>query len=90
MANPHVVKALVVDDNPLVRRIHRAMLSGFGFEVTEAKDGKPAVNSFLNGNEYDLVLIDNEMPEMNGVEVINYFGACNVPFSTLSGTKLLM
>ncbi|KAJ4768817.1 histidine kinase 2 [Rhynchospora pubera] len=46
------------------------MLVRLGCEVTEAEDGKVAVNYFVEGNEYDLVLMDKQMKEMNGVEAI--------------------
>ncbi|KAJ3704379.1 hypothetical protein LUZ61_008084 [Rhynchospora tenuis] len=46
------------------------MLVRLGVQVTEAEDGKVAVNYFVEGNEYDLVLMDKEMKEMNGVEAI--------------------
>ncbi|KAJ1691529.1 hypothetical protein LUZ63_015684 [Rhynchospora breviuscula] len=44
------------------------MLSRFGFEITEAEDGKKAIDQILDGNKYNLVLIDKEMPNMDGVE----------------------
>ncbi|KAJ4776325.1 hypothetical protein LUZ62_060582 [Rhynchospora pubera] len=68
MASSQVVKVLIVDDDVVTRRIYRTMLLRFGFEITEAGDGKSAVNQFLTGNEYDLILMDNDMPGMNGVE----------------------
>jgi response regulator of citrate/malate metabolism len=88
-----VVKVLVVDDEALIRRIHRAMLTGFGFEVTEIKDAKDAVNSFINQDEYDLVLMDNEMPEMDGVQVNcfstgNYCSNLNLIFNQIASKSL--
>ncbi|KAJ4775540.1 hypothetical protein LUZ62_015018 [Rhynchospora pubera] len=68
MASSQVVKVLIVDDDVVTRRIYRTMLLRFGFEITEAGDGKSAVSQFLIGNEYDLILMDNDMPGMNGVE----------------------
>ncbi|KAJ3686881.1 hypothetical protein LUZ61_016045 [Rhynchospora tenuis] len=68
MASSQVVKALIVDDNAMIRRIHMTMLFRFGFEITEVEDGKKAIDQFLDGNEYDLVLMDKEMPNMDGVE----------------------
>ncbi|KAJ1688380.1 hypothetical protein LUZ63_019770 [Rhynchospora breviuscula] len=70
MASGRVVKALVVDDKYLIRKIYGTMLVRLGFEVTEAEDGEVAVNYFVEGNEYDLVLMDKEMKVMNGVEAI--------------------
>ncbi|XP_078161851.1 two-component response regulator ORR41-like [Carex rostrata] len=67
MASPQVVKVLVADDESWIRGFYIRMLSAFGFEITEAEDGEAAVNYFLNGNEYDLILMDKKMPKMNGV-----------------------
>ncbi|XP_078161176.1 two-component response regulator ORR41-like [Carex rostrata] len=68
MASSQVVKVLVVDDESWIRGLYKRLLSPFGFEITEAEDGAAAVNHFLNGNEYDLILMDKQMPKMNGVE----------------------
>jgi CheY-like chemotaxis protein len=70
MANAQILKALVVDDNFMIRGIYRRMLVPKGFEVTEAENGKIAVDYFHDGNEYDLVLMDKEMPVMDGVKVV--------------------
>ncbi|KAJ4789506.1 Chemotaxis protein CheY [Rhynchospora pubera] len=70
MASFQVVKVLIVDDDIITRRIYKTMLSRFGFEIIEAEDAKKAINQILDGNEYDLVLIDKEMSNMDGVEAI--------------------
>ncbi|KAL0442465.1 UNVERIFIED_CONTAM: Two-component response regulator 24 [Sesamum latifolium] len=60
--------ALVVDDDPLVRRIHGMLLARYGLETEGAENGKEAVDLFLAGKTFDLVLMDMEMPVMDGLQ----------------------
>ncbi|KAF3341197.1 Two-component response regulator ARR22 [Carex littledalei] len=69
MATAQVVKVLIVDDDSVIRGVHKMLLARFaGFQITEAENGKVAVDHFSDGNEFDLVLMDKEMPEMDGVK----------------------
>ncbi|KAJ1692435.1 hypothetical protein LUZ63_009133 [Rhynchospora breviuscula] len=86
MASSQVVKVLIVDDDVLTRRIYRTMLFRFGFEITEAGDGKSAVNQFLTGNEYDLILMDNDMPSMDGVEATRTLRGMGIPAKIIAIT----
>lgn len=58
------MKILIVDDNKDLRNIFKIMLKEY--DVEEAENGLKAVN-LLSGNEYDLVLMDILMPEMDGI-----------------------
>lgn len=63
---------LIVDDSPLVRRLISTMLTKEGFQYVEmAENGKDAI-AFLTEKKTDLILLDYNMPEMNGEEVLNY------------------
>ncbi|KAJ4776338.1 response regulator 24 [Rhynchospora pubera] len=62
------------------------MLFHFGFEITEAEDGKKAINHFLDGNEYDLVLMDKDMPKMNGVEATRTLRSMGIPVKIIAIT----
>lgn len=62
-------KALIIDDSAIVRRILSKILENLGLEVDTAKDGKEGVEKALEKN-YDLITVDIEMPEKNGIEVI--------------------
>ena len=64
---PHV---LVVDDDALVRTIARAVLQRAGMTVTEATDGREALDRLGSGEPVSLVLLDLEMPRMNGMETL--------------------
>ena len=59
---------LVVDDEPQIRRVLRAALSGNGYEVALAKDGQEAIEMVVRERP-DLILLDVNMPGMNGLEV---------------------
>ncbi len=63
------LKALVVDDDPLIRALTRAALEQVGLAVHEADDGLKAVATFREVNP-DIVLLDVIMPVMDG------FAAC--------------
>jgi two-component system, OmpR family, KDP operon response regulator KdpE len=58
---------LVVDDEPQIRRVLRATLSSNGYDVIEAKDGQEAIEIAIREHP-DLILLDVNMPEMNGLE----------------------
>lgn len=64
--NPEI-KVLVVDDNPINRRVLLLQLAKFGQEAESASTGAEAVKSVLE-NDFDLVFMDCQMPEMDGLE----------------------
>lgn len=60
---------LVVDDEPVVRRIARLTLERFGYEVLLAEDGRDGVEVFAaNQGSIDCILLDMTMPVMDGAE----------------------
>jgi signal transduction histidine kinase/ActR/RegA family two-component response regulator len=59
-------KVLIVDDNKLNIKVARRALDGFSFEIDECYDGEECLKKIVNGNEYDLVLMDIMMPNMSG------------------------
>jgi len=61
-------KILVVEDSRIVRTITKNQLDALGFDVDEAEDGEVGLK-MIQKNEYDLVLLDLEMPKMNGYEM---------------------
>ena len=60
---------LVVDDSKVVRTIARRILEDIDFDVSEAADGKQAVDA-CKINMPDAVLLDWNMPVMNGPEFV--------------------
>jgi two-component system, NarL family, invasion response regulator UvrY len=65
-----LVRILVADDNPAVRRYLRGLLEQQeDWKVCdEAKDGQDAISMFRN-KHHDLVVLDFQMPAVNGLEV---------------------
>jgi two-component system sensor histidine kinase and response regulator WspE len=63
---PHI---LVVDDSHTVREMERRLLVRTGYTVSTAQNGQEAWN-LLRLNEYDLLISDVDMPQMNGIELV--------------------
>jgi chemotaxis protein histidine kinase CheA len=62
-------RVLVADDSPVVRDLMQEVLSGAGFEVWTAEDGLQALR-LVQGQEPDLVLTDVEMPNLDGLGLL--------------------
>ena len=70
-------KILLVDDHPVNRRVARLFLEPFNFAITEAVDGQEALDADMS--QYDLVLMDLNMPRMGGLEACRIFRASEAP-----------
>jgi CheY-like chemotaxis protein len=62
-------RILVVDDEPEICRLNSDVLMDIGYDVDLAEDGIAAWN-LLEQNEYELMITDNRMPRMSGVELL--------------------
>lgn len=62
---------LLVDDDEALRTILAEGLTGEGYSVSEACDGKEALNH-LEAHSADIILTDLAMPEMDGIELIRH------------------
>ena len=65
------IKVLVVEDMALNQLLMRTLLDDFGFECDIIDNGKLAIDK-LKTNQYDIILMDLQMPEMNGFETTKY------------------
>jgi PAS domain S-box-containing protein len=65
------IKVLVVEDIALNQLLMRTLLDDFGFECDIATNGKIAIE-MLRAKPYDIILMDLQMPEMNGFETTEY------------------
>ena len=63
-------KILIVDDNKLNIKVARRALQDFNFDIEECYDGQECLDHVVNGNEYDLILMDIMMPNMSGETAI--------------------
>ncbi|MFO0982209.1 MAG: response regulator [Planctomycetota bacterium] len=64
------MRALLVDDSRALRAIVGRTLKELGFEVTEAAHGKEALERLREHGQPDLALLDWNMPEMSGYELL--------------------
>ncbi len=79
-----MVNVLLVDDSATMRKIVRRKMKEVGFvvdEFLEAGDGKQALEKVFN-NSVDLILLDWNMPVMNGLEFIQTLRSLNLPKRT--------
>jgi len=67
------MRILIVDDFASMRQIVRKSLSALGFDnVLEAAGALDAVRKIENGEEFDLIISDWNMPNMTGLELLTY------------------
>ncbi|MBF0118919.1 MAG: response regulator [Desulfobacterales bacterium] len=66
------VKILVAEDNDINQQVAREILEQSGAFVTIAPNGKDAVSKMLKEDSYDLILMDIQMPQMNGTEATKF------------------
>lgn len=69
------MRALVVDDSSAMRAFLRMILKGAGIEVTEARNGQEGLNALDGANPPELVLLDWNMPVMNGFVMLQQMRA---------------
>lgn len=60
---------MIVDDSRVIRKVSRHIMESLGFEVSEAEDGRDALDRCSDGMPA-LILLDWNMPVMNGIEFI--------------------
>ena len=63
------IKALIVDDNVVNRKVARSFLKNYAFNLTEAGSGPEAIE-LVRTDRYDLIFMDHMMPDMDGVETV--------------------
>ena len=64
------MRVLVVDDSRAIRRIVGGIMKDLGYQVTEAANGREALVSIEQFGVPDLVLVDWNMPEVDGLEFV--------------------
>lgn len=67
MTNMH---ALIIDDSRAMRRILRQIVEPMGFDIVEAGNGREGLDRLAETSDVELVLVDWNMPEMNGLEFV--------------------
>jgi two-component system chemotaxis response regulator CheY len=80
------MQALIIDDSRAMRQILRRMIEPLGFEIHEAENGRQGLLRLDDLKQLELVLVDWNMPEMNGIDLVKSVRA-NPEYSNL---KLVM
>ena len=65
MANPK--KVLIAEDSSVIQNLTRRILAIQNYEIFSAKNGKQVLD-MLNKDNYDVILMDINMPQMDGME----------------------
>jgi DNA-binding NtrC family response regulator len=68
---PQKNRILVVDDEDALRMVLSSELEGEGYKVASASDGAEAID-ILKKDEFDLILLDIKMPNVDGFEVLKF------------------
>ena len=84
-----MTKVLVVEDNPLNMELVVEILNTHGFTVHEAIDGEEGIKKFEKEN-YDLILVDIELPGIDGVEVTKIIKNKNKEIPVIALTSYAM
>jgi two-component system nitrogen regulation response regulator GlnG len=64
-----LARVLIVDDDPLVRKVFETGIGASGYTVTSAPDGKTALE-LLRREPPDVVVLDNILPDVSGLEIL--------------------
>lgn len=81
-----MARILLVDDDPMLRKVLQATLEAQGYDIVGVDDGKAALKIF-SPQKFDIVITDVVMPEMDGLEFILRLRKdhTSVPILALSG-----
>jgi len=69
------LRILIAEDNPVNQKIATKILTKLGYQPSVAQNGKEALEMVSNG-QYDMILMDVQMPEMNGLEATRMIRTC--------------
>ena len=81
-------RLLVVDDEKALRNLHLEVLTCAGYEVIAVADGALAWNA-IQTQHFDLMITDNSMPKVSGVELISRMIAANIRLPIIMATGAL-
>src|SRR2546425_192233 len=63
-------KVLVVDDEPAMRMLIGAVLTGAGIKVADAETGEEGLEKVIEEGDFDLLILDKNLPGMDGLELL--------------------
>ena len=80
------MRLLIIDDSSTMRAILCTYSRNLGFETVEAEDGCQALDRLKDSGPFDALLVDWDMPRMNGFQLLKAVRAD----ATYAGVKILM
>ena len=84
-------KILIVDDNTVNLKVAKRILEPYNLEIEFSGSGKDFIKKYTSGEHYDLVMLDDMMPELSGVETLKYLKEhtdYNIPTIALTANAL--
>lgn len=81
-------RILIAEDDPEIRKVNAEVLIHSGYHVDTAEDGAAAWDA-LQLNNYDLLITDNDMPKVSGVELVQKLLDANMSLSVIIATGAL-
>jgi len=79
-------RILVVDDDNDTRQLSVDVLAGSGYDVEGVKDGAAGWKALQADNNYDLIVTDNKMPNMTGIEMIAKLRSARIAVPVIMAT----
>ena len=88
LADQQKYRALVVEDDPAIRRLVEKLLTRLHINIDVAGDGRTAVSK-LQSQRYSVLVLDLMVPELNGFEIIEFIRRENiqVPVAVVSAVS---
>ena len=81
-------RILVVEDDAAIRRLNTEVLAYSGYHVDSAEDGSAAWEA-LQRHNYDLMVTDNNMPRLTGIELIEKLQTARIATPVIMATGIL-
>jgi DNA-binding response OmpR family regulator len=70
-------RILIIDDEEHIRRMMRITLEASGYTVGEAPDGPEGLKLYDDGSNWDVIVLDQRMPGMDGLETLKHIKSVN-------------
>ena len=84
------VKILIAEDNPINMMVAREFLKRWKVNIVEAQNGLVAQQMLLQQPDIELLLLDLQMPEMDGYELMNWIRATDIDIPVIAFTAQVM